>query len=140
MIKWTSIDTINELEPGWTQLHCDTRDFHLLSQTVPVEKAFGAKLDKIKTHEEYLIDEDRILPFLKEIKAFSGGNVEWRFLSFKGISTPAVGSWATKYIRFYRTDRGIVVAGTSCDVVYGLPWREFTKDRLDVESLNAHDI
>lgn len=30
--------------------------------------------------------------------------------------------------------------GTLLFVVYGLPWREFTKDRLDVESLNAHDI
>lgn len=134
MKGWISIDEINELEPGWTQLHCDTRDFHLLTKKLPLDPSFALRIDAIGKQEEFLISEDDILPMLKRIKAFSGGDAQWRCLAFKGGITPH--EWV-KYIRFYKTDAGIVVASTMRDTVYGLPWRMFTEENLDREHLNA---
>lgn len=85
---------LNELviTPDINIIHVDTRDFHYVTNIMLV-----------RLEPKALIKEDEIIPVLTDLYNKSGGNREWRMLSFDGYRDWG-GSWC-KYLRFYRVDK-----------------------------------
>lgn len=109
---WTYIDEAEIAETVQT-IHCDTRDFHILTVDEPVStELLDYTLDtkkKMEAFEQCLFkDWDEIKAYLKKIEEASGGKGRWRFLSFdypyKGSHYLAHG-WH-KYFRFAKLDEG----------------------------------
>lgn len=111
--KWISIDELTEIPREVNEIHCDTRDFHCLLSTEnlmeskekedkPLKKIFKKYLED-ESHPEVFITSSGIIDILKKLKEWSGGNQDWRMLSFKKDSSLSdfTGLWF-KYIRFYR--------------------------------------
>ena len=63
------------------------------------------------------------MPFLKSLEVISGGQREWRLLSFNSDIIDNISGWELKYIRLYRisdTDEWIVCKRDKDPVNYSL--------------------
>lgn len=85
---------LNELKitPDMNIIHVDTRDFHFVTNVM-----------KVRLEPRALIREEDIILVLKDLHNKSGGNIEWRLLSFDGYEDSG-GDWC-KYLRFYRFNK-----------------------------------
>lgn len=91
---WIYIDNIKEL-PNCKNIYCDTRDFHIIGNNMNDEEN-PIKIDKKLIKLEFIIDDNKILSWLKYIEKISGGKKKWRLLRFNMFNF-----WI-KYIRFYK--------------------------------------
>lgn len=135
--NWTPIDQAAEVDPPITGIHCDTRDFAVTYSYTTYTKKDHKEVYRLlhgeKINERFLIPQDEIIPWLKNIEALSGGKNKWRCLNFTHIKTRL--GWL-KYIRFYRyTEHTFVV----CDS-YSTPidWRGCNEETLEKEHLHTH--
>lgn len=91
--NWKPLDEL-KITPDINIIHVDTRDFHFVTNVI-----------KVHLEPKALIKEEDIIPVLKDLYNKSGGNVEWRLLSFDGYKDIG-GDWC-KYLRFYRFNKSL---------------------------------
>jgi hypothetical protein len=91
-----------------SQIHVDTRDFHVNfsfeSQLDDSAKKFLKELTFSK-NVDYLTYEE-LIARLKEWKSMSGGEIKWRMINHKQHG------WF-KYVRVFRTEKGFIWCGSS---------------------------
>lgn len=96
---WVDINRYNKDNPlpDADYYHCDTRDFHILSNdglgTIGLEETLK------KAKPDTLVRREDIVPYLLSIKEGLDKKASWRHLVFDGKDIPRV--WF-KYIRFWR--------------------------------------
>ena len=114
------------------QIHCDTRDFHVLLLKEEYDKKEKSTLPwwSVYNDSRFLIPQEEIISFLKRLEEITGGEGEWRFMNFKHLKTKI--GWF-KYIRLYRVSptHFIVTDGT-----YATNISLMTEKNLDKEYLN----
>lgn len=148
---WIYINDFKEISSEVSAIHVDTRDFYLVTS---VEDVFENKelkqlledLQKREDYQDFLIDQNEIKTFIKDIERMTGGYGDWRCISFDVNKTPEdlypkgrYSGWF-KYIRFYR------VSGTNNFVVtYDIDSKNFVKAKklfvkeyIDEESLGMY--
>lgn len=144
--EWIYIDDI-EISDNTQCIHCDTRDFHILTTEDPVSvELLDFSLDTKKKQEAFdqciFKDWEEIKAYLKGLEEVSGGKGEWRFLSFdypyKGSHYLAHG-WH-KYFRFARLEEGWFAYTESGNNYYVIR-KDFVNIETmikDKQSLNFH--
>lgn len=88
--EWVPLDKCN-ITPEVMAVHCDTRDFGCLLKNDIESKAYL----KYANDKRYIVNADKIVDILKNLRELTGGNIKWRLIRFKDCG------WL-KYIRFYR--------------------------------------
>ena len=113
-VVWKYIGTF-DITDDVNAIHCDTRDFHCLCHTEPLNTKDGRQREITKRYynKAYQIKADRILDWLKGLETMSGGESRWRMLCFDNINCKG---WL-KYIRMYRNpkDKDYFVLTTNVD-------------------------
>lgn len=121
-LKWEKIDISTHLTPDMTSYHVDTRNFYGMYTTEPLALYEGKddryynqfnELYKLMNSEEgidekYLIDKDRVIPFVFSIREINKLNeaIISRF-DVEGCD------WWVKYLRFY-SYKGKYVVTNDC--------------------------
>lgn len=133
--NWTYIDKITSL-PNCDQIHCDTRDFFILSLELESEESndleFYNKLEQFIQNNKTIVDKcsfkhSEILPLLKNLEIRSGGQGHWRHLAMTSMKM-----WWLKYIRFKKIDNDTYFCYTTqCDNIIPLE-----KDNMDPKFVN----
>lgn len=85
-------------------IHCDTRDFHCIVHTEPLNTKDGnhREISRQFHNYGYQIKADEIVDWLKGLREISGGGkVIWRQLRFNKVEDD---NWL-KYIRMYRNPK-----------------------------------
>lgn len=120
--NWVSLKSFSDpvtVREDTQTIHCDTRDFHIISGTEKPKICKNAEcnyehrrnegLRKLynllsKTNREsYAIRPGEIIPWLKELcKATGGYEKDWRCLE---SNVKDCDGWNLKYIRFIRNDK-----------------------------------
>lgn len=88
--EWVPLDKCN-ITPEVMAVHCDTRDFGCLLTNDIESKTYL----KYANDKRYIVNADKIVDILKNLRELTGGNIKWRLIRFKDCG------WL-KYIRFYR--------------------------------------
>lgn len=121
-LEWCPLKNFSDkitLKEDTQVIHCDTRDFHIISSTEKPKICKDAEcnyevwrnegLRKLynllsKTNREnYTIRSEEIIPWLKELCEATGGyDKEWRLLD---SDVKDCSNWNLKYIRFIRNDK-----------------------------------
>lgn len=135
--EWNYIDDIVHISDNIEEIHVDTRDFCILLKTENSEDLNKLKVFNLlcsnKVVEKFLINQNEILNFIKEIEVISGGKGEWRFLNFATIDDTM--GWL-KYIRMYRyNDEQFIVCNSQSKAI---DWRSCTENTLEKEYLNFY--
>ena len=93
--EWVPLtDDLNEIPEDANFFNCDTRDFHVIcSEEVP-------QIPYQEPNKDLQIDLSGALTLLKVLKKKSGGDGDWRHMTFK------TGGWL-KYIHFIRTEESM---------------------------------
>ena len=116
--NWNYIDDYNgDIDNNIKSIHCDTRDFYILLRDETKDK------DITQYNDDNIIKTKDILPFLKSLEVISGGQKDWRLLSFSRDIIDDISGWDFKYIRLYRisnTDEWIVCKRDKDPVNYSL--------------------
>ena len=103
---WIELDKVNYDNPEIKQIHCDTRDFCTYTDTQQYDEIPNLKT-VLKYKDRFFWTLDEIKETLIDLKQRSGGDKDWRFLSFKRRTDEFVGGgWEFKYLRFYLTEHG----------------------------------
>ena len=119
-------------EDSKIQFNLDTRDFMC---------NFSDR--KIKSHEyqslirreyRYKWYKDEMLNFLDKLKADSGGDCEWRFLSIPSTDTDQMSGWRLKYFRIIPWRSGFLICNSEG---YTLR-KDLLQLPIDKELLGAH--
>lgn len=135
---WNYIDEV-EFDDTVKTIHCDTRDFHILTIDEPVTTElldFAADTKRKPEAFEMCLfkDWEEIKEYLKGLEAASCGKGEWRFLSFdypyKGSHYLAHG-WH-KYFRFAKLDEGWF-AYTDCGNNYYVIRKDFVNEETMIK-------
>ena len=99
--EWIHIDNFDiehiEIIPSVKMIHCDTRNFHIISGTSRNGKGLR---DRVK-YPNSIINEKEIFKYLKQLYDKLGGKSEWQIVKNPN-KPPQNESWRFKYIRFYR--------------------------------------
>lgn len=102
--KWIPFKQVDFTDKTILQYHIDTRDFHCLRQTDKPENL--PDLDKLdKYGDSFYYSDEEIKNLIERYFNQSGGKRDWRFFFIKGLGE----TWDLKYIRIYRTDKGMLV-------------------------------
>lgn len=118
--NWNYIDDYNgdgDITKDIKSIHCDTRDFYILLSDETKDK------DITQYNNDNIIKTKDILPFLKSLEVISGGQRDWRLLSFNRDIIDDISGWDLKYIRLYRisdTDEWVVCKRDKDPVNYSL--------------------
>lgn len=138
MTPWSYLDECS-IHSKINFITVDTRDFFvLLIQRLEMDfyNLDNTIFEEVAKDDRYLIEQDDILPFLKELETISGGKGEWRFLEFKHIDTKS--GWGFKYLRLYRIDNHrFIIANNDNEPV---EWRLLTKENVCDDLLNFSEI
>lgn len=130
--EWKYIGTF-DITDDVNVIHCDTRDFHCICHTAPLDTKDGKHREITKRYynKAYQIKADKIIDWLKCLESMSGGESKWRMLCFDNVSCKG---WL-KYIRMYRNpkDRDYFVVCNS----YNTPitWEQCTEENLHKDGL-----
>ena len=109
-MEWIYIDEV-EVNENIRGIHCDTRDFGVLTVEEPTSVEILDFVKDVKrkpeAYEQCLFDSwEEIKKYLKDLENSTGGKGKWRFISFnypyKGAKYLAQG-WH-KYFRFAKID------------------------------------
>ena len=120
--NWVSIKNLSDqvvVREDTQVIHCDTRDFHIISSTekpkickdavcnYEIWRNEGLKklynLLSKTSRENYTIRPEEIIPWLKELCETTGGHDrDWRCLE---AEVKNCDGWTLKYIRFIRNDK-----------------------------------
>ena len=110
MKDWIYIDEA-ELNNA-QQIHCDTRDFFVLTSNNPVDGNISNFINTIKEKPNVynnciFKDVGEVYEYLKELEEASGGKGEWRYLTFNypKHSSKYMEGWH-KYLRFAKVEDG----------------------------------
>ena len=129
--QWVYLDNF-EINPNYSIISCDTRDFHLIGdiqfESNSIFKKFTNRIKK-----ENLINKKDILKWLKDVEPASGGKHNWRYLN---VNLTNCRNWRLKYIRFVKYDKDrYIVCNDILDVV------DYNKviDNICKESLMYHN-
>jgi hypothetical protein len=132
--RWKHIGTF-DITDDINVIHCDTRDFHCICETEPLDTKDGKHRDITRRYynKDYQIKADKIIDWLKGLETMSGGENKWRMLCFDNVGCKG---WL-KYIRMYRNPKNkdyFVVCNS-----YSVPitWEQCTEDNLHKNDLCA---
>ena len=134
---WTYIDEAEPITSDVTAVHCDTRDFAVICRDKVYTKEDNKEIYRLlhgaKINEKFLIAQDKIIPWLKQIESIAGGKNKWRMLNFSNVNTSL--GWL-KYIRFYRyyEDKFVVCGSYSSPI----DWSKCDESTLEKKYLCAH--
>lgn len=114
-MDWIAHTQVDWNDNNVTAYSVDTRDFHIIANTQPIEKY--PDVAKCSKHPE------RYYHTIEEIKALidryyeeSGGEQDWRMFSLIGDGTIRTQNWQLKYIRIMKMNKGwIVYSGHTSD-------------------------
>ena len=106
MDNWIFFKEVDFADETILQYHIDTRDFHCAVSKEKNEKIDISKLQKYPERFFYSPDETKIL--LTRLFDESGGNGTWRMLTLEGLGAAYSENWLLKYIRIYRTNKGLI--------------------------------
>jgi hypothetical protein len=129
------IDFSSDLNIYWV---IDTRDFHVNS----ISDHYMNIPDLPKSHElqtllnyteRFFSNADEIKNILTDLYYRSGGEGEWRFISFKNQSKKKTDDWELKYLFVFRTDHGLLI----CDKDKNPLRKDLFQEQID-EELLAH--
>ncbi len=111
----------------------DTRDFHIATD----EKDYKLDLSKIDNYvERFYFTAEEVKSLLVRLLLESGGNCEWRMLSF---DIDGARNWELKYIRIYRKSKGLLVCTCSGKLENTrIHNKQFWKSSVNQEYLYAH--
>lgn len=127
--NWLPLNNFkNENFNDFLVFNVDTRDFHCY-----LRKELEEELDKdeILSKNFQIIKKEEILPFVKDLFEKSGGEGQWRMLSFGNIEKIS-NKWI-KYIRFYNINNVIYVGYNNCEF---LPYKEIKNAKINEENLS----
>ena len=110
MSNWIYIDDI-EVTNNVNTIHCDTRDFHCSVREDKTDSSNERHLEITPVLHNYLIHQNEIKGFLKNLETITGGKGSWRMMNFKEINA---GYGWFKYIRMYRVNEDYFIV---CDNV-----------------------
>ena len=108
---WISHKEVDYSKGGYIkEIHLDTRDF---SCYAPIEEDtdeysfsdFHLLLKIKELTPDYFYTTEEVKNLIEDLYQRSGGENEYRYLSFKGKITCG---WELKYLRFYKTEKGFV--------------------------------
>jgi len=102
--EWISHKEIDFSNTEIVQIHIDTRDFHcfIIANKIVTEKE---NFEGLNLADEFYYSLNEIKYIVEDLFNRSGGEIEWRVLSFENKITCG---WELKYIRFYKTNSGFV--------------------------------
>lgn len=102
-IPWIFYQTVNFADETIQQYHVDTRDFHVLCNPRPKEEPIDTRT-LAKYPDRFFFTPEEVKALIERYFTDSGGKKQWRFFFLEKND-----GWALKYIRIYRTERGLVV-------------------------------
>lgn len=111
-------------------LHCDTRDFGCSIGKYENEKPY-------QLTEGYVFTIEQVKEILFKLYNESGGNVEWRMLSFEKDKNDRSG-WDWKYIRVFKTDKGYGIGHSWREQMTFVKKQFFKHHTVNQKYLNAH--
>lgn len=131
--QWIKIQEA-EVTDDIQQVHCDTRDFCAIFSSVKYDEIEMATRPwwKVRNDSRFLVAQTDVIQFLCHLEDISGGEGEWRMMSFTHLDYKI--GWF-KYVRLYRVSptHFIVTNGT-----FAVNVNNLTKDNLDKENLCFH--
>jgi hypothetical protein len=133
--EWKSlfkIDFDNEQDLYWV---VDTRDFYVNSiSNHYMNTPELPDLQKLSKHpNRFFSTPDEVKNILADLYYRSGGEGEWRFISFKNQEKKITSNWQLKYLVIFKTDHGLLI----CDKDE-VPIRKDLFDEEIDEELLAH--
>ena len=114
----------------------DTRDFHVncISNHYMNKPEGLPDLEKLKKYpNRFFSDPDKMKRILINLYEKSGGEGEWRFISFKNQHKKKTDNWQLKYLFVFKTDYGLLI----CDKDKKAVRKDLFEEEID-EDLLAH--
>jgi hypothetical protein len=112
---------------GCNSFHIDTRDFHVLMSSTTFNNLSSIK----KYDEKFFYTKEELIKLLDYLFEKSGGEKEWRMLSFEGI--PHINNWNLKYIRVFKHENKFIVCNKNS---YALRKDLFDNLTFDMDIIN----
>lgn len=111
---WIPLAEVDFANEKIQAIYVDTRDFHCLvldekPERMPVISNTLLRPDNI---DRFFYTADEVKNILFDLYARSGGEQEWRFLSFLSVGDSSGSDWGFKYIRVYKTSHGFVMCNS----------------------------
>ena len=92
------------------------------------------KIGKLSA-DKIVFSADEVSDQIKRIHQESGGDVQWRYLSFYGPAGHKYSNnWGLKYIRIFRVDGGFLI----CNKDFHPMTKNVLSSKIDINLLNAH--
>lgn len=139
-LKWEKIDISTHLTPEMTSFHVDTRTFHGMYTIEPLEKVeedapdstYYTKFNKLydmingekEIDEKYLMEENRVMPFIFSIREIRDLN-RAIIVNFDKQDC----EWWVKYLRFYPY-KGKYIVTNDCTPI---EWRKMTEKTFNAK-------
>lgn len=130
--EWIFFKEIDFTDTKVKAFHIDTRDFHCITSEEGTKDISFSKIEKYP--ERFFYTPAEVVEILTRLFNESGGNVEWRYLSFEGEGAKHSEGWQCKYLRIHRHEKGLVIFNNQ---QYALN-KEILKCKINEEYLNAH--